>query len=133
MSPILELKAVSKSFSGNTILRDINLSVGEGDFVSIIGYSGSGKSTLINLIAGLLKPNEGTAKWMAASSPAPAQSAASSFKLLTPPLAHRHRKRPPRCGPDLSQSLGERAGRRAASYIDMVKLTPASKKIPREL
>ena len=65
MRPILELNGVSKSFGRAheraTILHDVNLTVNEGDFVSIIGYSGTGKSTLINLIAGLLKPNEGTA------------------------------------------------------------------------
>jgi nitrate/nitrite transport system ATP-binding protein len=66
MPPILELSGVSKSFGRpnerNTVLRDIDLTIEEGDFVSIIGYSGSGKSTLINLIAGLLKPDTGTAK-----------------------------------------------------------------------
>ena len=65
MKPILELRGVSKSFGRAheraTILSDVNLTVNEGDFVSIIGYSGTGKSTLINLIAGLLKPNDGMA------------------------------------------------------------------------
>ena len=66
MTPILELTNVSKSFGRahqrNIVLRDVNLSVQEGDFVSIIGYSGTGKSTLINLIAGLLKPDSGSAR-----------------------------------------------------------------------
>lgn len=39
--------------------KDVNLSVSEGDFISIIGRSGSGKSTLLNMIAGLLKPTKG--------------------------------------------------------------------------
>src|SRR5881396_1630636 len=41
-------------------LRDINLSVAKGEFVTLIGHSGCGKSTLLNLVAGLLKPTEGT-------------------------------------------------------------------------
>ncbi len=40
-------------------LRNINLNIEEGEFVSLIGHSGCGKSTLLNLIAGLLKPTSG--------------------------------------------------------------------------
>jgi nitrate/nitrite transport system ATP-binding protein len=40
-------------------LRDINLNIEEGEFVSLIGHSGCGKSTLLNLIAGLLRPSSG--------------------------------------------------------------------------
>jgi nitrate/nitrite transport system ATP-binding protein len=41
-------------------LRDINLSVAQGEFVSLIGHSGCGKSTLLNLISGLATPTAGT-------------------------------------------------------------------------
>jgi nitrate/nitrite transport system ATP-binding protein len=61
--PLLELHSVSKSFgsAGNrsSVLRDISLSIEEGEFVAIIGYSGSGKTTLISLVAGLLAPDSG--------------------------------------------------------------------------
>jgi nitrate/nitrite transport system ATP-binding protein len=40
-------------------LKDINLSIGEGEFVTLIGHSGCGKSTLLNLVAGLLAPTAG--------------------------------------------------------------------------
>jgi nitrate/nitrite transport system ATP-binding protein len=40
-------------------LRDINLTVAKGAFVTLIGHSGCGKSTLLNLIAGLITPTEG--------------------------------------------------------------------------
>jgi len=40
-------------------LRDIQLSVAEGEFITLIGHSGCGKSTLLNLIAGLLRPTSG--------------------------------------------------------------------------
>ena len=40
-------------------LRDINLTVAKGEFVTLIGHSGCGKSTLLNLIAGLLVPTGG--------------------------------------------------------------------------
>ena len=58
----LELKNVSKSFGGAPVLKDINLSVEQGEFVAIVGFSGAGKTTLINLITGLLKPDTGTVK-----------------------------------------------------------------------
>jgi nitrate/nitrite transport system ATP-binding protein len=41
-------------------LRDVNLSVAKGEFVTLIGHSGCGKSTLLNLIAGLTTPTQGT-------------------------------------------------------------------------
>ena len=40
-------------------LRDINLSIREGEFITIIGHSGCGKSTVLNLVAGLLEPSSG--------------------------------------------------------------------------
>ena len=40
-------------------LKDINLNIRQGEFVSIIGHSGCGKSTVLNLIAGLLEPTSG--------------------------------------------------------------------------
>jgi nitrate/nitrite transport system ATP-binding protein len=40
-------------------LRDINLTVAKGEFVTLIGHSGCGKSTLLNLVAGLTRPSSG--------------------------------------------------------------------------
>ena len=40
-------------------LRDINLQIEPGEFVTLIGHSGCGKSTLLNMIAGLLYPTNG--------------------------------------------------------------------------
>lgn len=62
---LLELKDVAKGYGEigpdrSEILADINLTIQEGEFVSIVGYSGTGKTTLINLMAGLLKPDSGS-------------------------------------------------------------------------
>ncbi len=57
--PLLELKAVCKSYGETSILNNINLSIKEGEFVAIVGFSGSGKTTLISAIAGLIQADSG--------------------------------------------------------------------------
>jgi nitrate/nitrite transport system ATP-binding protein len=57
--PLLELKAVCKSYGETSILNNINLSIKEGEFVAIVGFSGSGKTTLISTIAGLIQADSG--------------------------------------------------------------------------
>jgi nitrate/nitrite transport system ATP-binding protein len=56
----LAIEDVGISFSETKVLTSIDLAVRKGEFVSLIGHSGCGKSTLLNLVAGLLKPTEGT-------------------------------------------------------------------------
>lgn len=59
METILELKNVRKSYGKKEILKGINLTVKEGEIISVLGPSGCGKSTLLNIIAGILPLNEG--------------------------------------------------------------------------
>lgn len=55
----LETQAISKNFDGELILKDINITLGENELVSLLGVSGIGKSTLFNVMAGLLPPEDG--------------------------------------------------------------------------
>lgn len=57
---ILEVKNISKSFEGKKVLDDVSIQLNKGEIVSLVGSSGSGKTTLFNIIAGLVKPDEGT-------------------------------------------------------------------------
>jgi nitrate/nitrite transport system ATP-binding protein len=63
-SKYLQIQGVAQTFKTAKgdfpALRDIELTVGKGEFVTLIGHSGCGKSTLLNLIAGLTMPTEGT-------------------------------------------------------------------------
>ena len=60
---MLELENVNKSFGGLQATTDMNLSVKEGEIVSIIGPNGAGKSTLFNLITGVYRPDSGTIRF----------------------------------------------------------------------
>jgi nitrate/nitrite transport system ATP-binding protein len=59
----LKLDHIAKSFQRGAattqVLKDINLNIGHGEYISIIGHSGCGKSTLLNIIAGLTPVTEG--------------------------------------------------------------------------
>ena len=56
---LLEIKNIHKAFSGNMVLKGINLQVDRGDVVSVLGPSGSGKTTLLRCINFLEKPDDG--------------------------------------------------------------------------
>lgn len=57
---MIELKNISKSFSGKAILTNFSLNINKGEFVSIIGESGAGKTTVLNMVGLLDKPEKGT-------------------------------------------------------------------------
>ena len=57
---LLEINHVEKAFDGLGVLKDISLTVGEGEIVSIIGPSGSGKTTLLRILLGLERPDGGS-------------------------------------------------------------------------
>lgn len=55
----LELKNICKAFDGNVANKGVNLTLYEGEILSILGENGSGKTTLMNMIAGIYYPDEG--------------------------------------------------------------------------
>ena len=56
---LIELKGISVSFDGEKILDELDLSIGNGEFVTLLGASGCGKTTTLRIIAGFLEPDEG--------------------------------------------------------------------------
>jgi nitrate/nitrite transport system ATP-binding protein len=59
MDRYLSVEGVSMDFGASSILNGIDLTIRQGEFVTLIGHSGCGKSTLLNLVAGLLQPSRG--------------------------------------------------------------------------
>lgn len=66
------------AFAGQSVLRDVSLSISAGQFVSLLGPSGCGKSTLLRLIAGLLTPTAGA---LTVSSLPPEQARKTSTRM----------------------------------------------------
>ncbi|MFE3170430.1 ABC transporter ATP-binding protein [Amycolatopsis sp. NPDC059090] len=60
-SPVVEVRDLAKKFGDRTVLNRLNLDIGRGEFVALLGRSGSGKSTLLKVLAGLDQEIEGTA------------------------------------------------------------------------
>ena len=59
MTPVLELKNVTKRFGGLRAVKNVSLSMNAGEILFIIGPNGAGKTTVFNLISGFMHPNEG--------------------------------------------------------------------------
>ncbi|MGN0561261.1 MAG: spermidine/putrescine ABC transporter ATP-binding protein [Candidatus Fimenecus sp.] len=56
---IIDLKNISVSFDGQPILKDLNLYIRDGEFITLLGPSGCGKTTTLRIIAGFLEPDSG--------------------------------------------------------------------------
>jgi len=62
--PLLRCRSVSKRFANGTLaLRDVDLQIGEHEFLALLGPSGCGKSTLLKLVSGLGEPSAGEIEW----------------------------------------------------------------------
>jgi phospholipid/cholesterol/gamma-HCH transport system ATP-binding protein len=62
IDPVISIKGLKKSFGSNTVLRDFNVDLKDGENLVVLGKSGSGKSVLIKCIIGLLEQDEGSIK-----------------------------------------------------------------------
>ncbi|MHB1080367.1 MAG: ABC transporter ATP-binding protein [Prosthecobacter sp.] len=136
--PLIEIKGASKGFglpgTRTEVLKNINLSLEEGEFVVIVGYSGSGKSTLINLISGLVKPDAGVAtiSGETITGPGPDRGLVFQNYSLLPWLTVEE---------NIALAVDEvfkdwtpaQRKEHVQKYIDMVKLKPAAHKLPKEL
>ena len=86
MENILEAKKINKVYEiskGNTqqILRDVDISIGKGEFVSVMGPSGSGKSTLLYNISGMDKATSGSVQFCGSELTAMSDDTLSALRL----------------------------------------------------
>jgi nitrate/nitrite transport system ATP-binding protein len=135
---IMKLASVSKSYRSGPqetlVLRDINLSVEDGEFVAIVGFSGSGKTTLISLMAGLETPTHGSIEFQGKAVTEPGLDRGVVFQnySLMPWLTVDGNVR---LGVDAAHGGKSRSERAqiAAHYIEMVGLSHAMERRPVEL
>lgn len=60
---MIHLENLHFAYGPNPVLRDITMTISQGEIVSILGPNGCGKSTLLKLLRGVLKPQQGTVSW----------------------------------------------------------------------
>ncbi len=65
----IELQHVRREFGERVVLRDVSLTLGAGQTLAVLGPNGAGKTTLLRILAGLLRPTEGTAVVLGADLP----------------------------------------------------------------
>lgn len=126
----VEIRGLSMHFGATDVLRDINLSVREGELVCILGPSGCGKSTLLNIVGGFVKPSEGEAAidGVRVSGPDPRRIFVFQERGVFPWL-------------DVEQNVAfglfrlsdEEKRQRVARYVQLVGLGGREKAYPREL
>jgi nitrate/nitrite transport system ATP-binding protein len=133
-TPALELRGVSKGYGGAEVLRGINLSIAEGEFVAVVGFSGSGKTTLVNLLAGLAAPDTGQVLkgGKAVTGPGPDRGVVFQSYSLMPWLTVRENVALAVNCIFSGQSRTEK-DTRIDRYVGMVGLGPARDKLPAQL
>ncbi len=134
----LELSGVCKSYGSGAqrtdVLKDINLSIKEGEFVAIVGFSGSGKTTLISLMAGLLEADSGSIlrDGKPIDGPGPDRGVVFQSYSLMPWMTVRQNVALAVDQVFKDKPKAERSAR-VEKYIAMVNLTSAIEKRPAEL
>jgi len=134
----LELNNIYKTYgqgaNATEVLSDINLSIEEGEFVAIVGFTGSGKTTLVNLINGLLQPTSGEVLFKGETVKDTSHERGVIFQnySLLPWLT---------VGQNVYMAVKEafpkasksELNQRVKDYVEMVSLSPAINKRPKEL
>lgn len=139
MKKHVRIERVGQTFNtrkGNFVaLRDVDLTVDQGEFITLIGHSGCGKSTLLNLIAGLARPSSGVllCAEREITGPGPDRAVVFQNHSLLPWLScfqnvHLAVERVFGASENRAQLI-----ERTRAALDLVGLLPAQSKLPREI
>ncbi len=134
--PVVEVLSVEKTYpNGTRALAPVDLTVEEGEFVTLLGPSGCGKSTLLKMIAGLAAPSDGRIRWWrhgAEAVGAPGRKLSMVFQEATlMPWARVHRNA--RLPLDLAGVERGTADRAVGEALALVGLEKFARSYPREL
>ncbi|GAA4917020.1 ABC transporter ATP-binding protein [Streptomonospora salina] len=136
MSTLLDVQGLTKQFvkddTGIVALRDFDLQVDQGSFVTVLGRSGCGKSTALNLLSGLIRPTSGTVAYRGDPVTGPRTEISyltQSDTLMPWRDVRRNVEMPMEIG---GVGVQERRGR-AVELIERVGLTGFERHYPREL
>ena len=136
-TPLLDVTEIRKAFpkpdgSEFVVLKDVNLAVGEGEIVGLLGRSGSGKSTLLRLIAGLSAPSGGAVRFRGEPVSGPTQGVAMVFQsfAIFPWLTVFENVA---LGLEAQRVPRDEIRRRALAAIDLIGLDGFESAYPREL
>jgi len=134
----IEIQNITKSFRSDKgvrhILENVNLSVEEGEIVSVVGYTGSGKSTFISIVAGLLRADSGQIRLRGAVSsgfPSGASIVFQNYSLL--PWFSAMENVRLAVDANFPSWSRERQREQAARYLEMVGLGNSFDKRPNQL
>lgn len=134
----LEISGLSKGYgegpARTDVLKDVNLSIEDGEFLAIVGFSGSGKTTLISALAGLIEGDEGGVifKGKEIDGPGPERGLVFQSYSLMPWLSVTGNVALAVDGVHKKKSSAERKAI-IENYIDMVGLSHAKDRKPSEL
>ena len=134
--PAIQIQAVQKTYPNGTVaLQPVDLTVREGEFVTLLGPSGCGKSTLLKMVAGLLEPTSGSLKlWGQGVKQLEASGHRLAFVFQAPtlmPWASVHTN--VRLPLDLAGVPRAEADARVADALALVGLSKFAKALPRAL
>lgn len=118
--------------SSTTALDDVTMRVEAGEFISIVGPSGCGKSTLLKVVAGLVKPSDGTASLFGAKVTKPQQNIGFAFQRAAL-LEWRGVRKNILLQAEMRGMDKAKAARRADELIELTGLSGFEKALPHEL
>jgi NitT/TauT family transport system ATP-binding protein len=129
---LVTLAGVDKRYGQSTVLRQIDLTVRQGEFVSLIGPSGCGKSTLLKLISGLTQPSNGSIQ-IDGLTPVNARKSISYIFQDATLLPWRNVSRNVGLGLELEHIDRDVRKQKVQSLIELVGLTHVARSYPRQL